>query len=175
MGRVRWFIRATVLRRRLTNHFFTYNAQQQLVSIENTSKSDNVSSTEVHLWRYGGNGKPTGMLRIRNNTDTLSVTFVPDEKGNPAEERTFKNKAPQGTVYYYFDDQNRLTDVVRYNLKAKKLLPDYIFEYNQGNQLKQMISVPDGSSNYLLWVYRYNDQGLRSMETLLQQAKRAVG
>ena len=131
--------------------FFSYDTKGLVSSIKNTSHSDNVASSEMHLWKYDANGKPVAMTRIRNNTDTLDVTYVADEKGNPAEERTFKKKAPQGTVYYYFDDQNRLTDVVRYNLKARKLLPDYILEYNNNLQLKQMITVPEGSSNYLLW------------------------
>ena len=26
-------------------------------------------------------------------------------------------------IYYYYDEKNRLTDIVRYNKKAKKLLP----------------------------------------------------
>jgi hypothetical protein len=47
--------------------------------------------------------------------DTLSVEMVIDEKGLVTEEKTFKKKQPQGTVYYYYDTQNRLTDIVRYN------------------------------------------------------------
>lgn len=155
--------------------FYEYDAQNKLVLIRTKSHSDNVSTTETHQWQYNANGIASGMLRIRNNMDTLTVTLVIDDKGLVTEEKTFKKNQPQGTVYYYYDSQNRLTDVVRYNLKAKRLLPDYMFEYNENNQLKQMISIPEGSNNYLTWRYLYNEKGLKKMELCYSKDKELLG
>ena len=71
--------------------------------------------------------QPTGMLKIVNNTDTTYVRFVPDEKGNIGEEHATRAGEALPVIYYYYDDSNRLTDIVRYNLKAQRLLPDNIF------------------------------------------------
>jgi len=155
--------------------FYEYDAQNRLLLIRNKSHSDNVASTETHQWQYNANGIPSGMLRIRNNMDTLTVEMVIDDKGLVTEEKTFKKKQPQGTVYYYYDTQNRLTDIVRYNLKAKRLLPDYMFEYNETGQLKQMISIPEGSNNYLTWRYLYNEKGLKKMELCYSKEKELLG
>jgi hypothetical protein len=155
--------------------FYEYDAQNKLLLIRTRSHSDNVSTTETHQWQYNENGIASGMTRIRNNMDTLTVTMTLDEKGLVTEEKTFKKKQPQGTVYYYYDTQNRLTDIVRYNLKAKRLLPDYMFEYNENSQLKQMISIPEGSNNYLTWRYLYNEKGLKKMELCYSKDKELLG
>jgi len=155
--------------------FYEYDAQNRLLLIRTKSHSDNVSTTEIHQWQYNTNGIPSGMLRIRNNMDTLTVELIIDEKGLVTEERTFRKKQPQGTIYYYYDTQNRLSDIVRYNLKAKRLLPDYMFEYNENGQLKQMISIPEGSNNYLTWRYLYNEQGLKKMELCYSKEKELLG
>jgi hypothetical protein len=85
-------------------------------------------------------------------------------------------KGSKGKKYlYYYDDKNRLTDVVHFNERAKRLLPDYMYEYNQLGQVRQLIATEDGSSNYFIWKYTYNDRKLRETETCLSKQKRLLG
>jgi hypothetical protein len=142
---------------------YTYDATKKITAITSSSKGDGISNIEVHQWKYNATGKPTGMLRIRNGLDTTLVSFVFDEKGNIAEEHVDHKYIPLPTVYYYYDEANRLTDVVRYNNKVKKMLPDYIFEYENGNIAIATI-VPEGSNDYQKWYYKYDDEGLKIAE-----------
>jgi hypothetical protein len=155
---------------------YYYNDNGTLSKITNISTSaGNKSEKEDHLWYYNASGKPEKMLRIKNNLDTTYVTFVLDEKGNVAEENIMRNNVSLPSYYYYYDDQNRLTDVVSYNVKAKRLLPLYIFEYNSDNQLSSMLVVPEGSDDYQKWIYEYNDADLKVKETCLNKRKQIVG
>src|SRR5258708_1362030 len=99
--------------------------------------------------------KTVQMIKIKNRVDTTYVTFVPDDKGNVGEERSVHRGNPEPTVYYYYDDNNRLTDVVRYNPVAKRLLPDYIFEYDAQNRLATMLVTTGGGTDYQKWNYTY--------------------
>ena len=91
------------------------------------------------------------------------------------DEESFWHGASRDKIYYYYDSSNRLTDVVRYNDRAKKLLPDYIFEYDGNNQLTQMINVQQGSSDYLTWRYNYNEKGLKIRELCYDKQKQLLG
>ena len=75
-----------------------------------------------------------------------------------------KNRCRAGqtlpSIYYYYDNDGRLTDIVRYNQKAGRLLPDYVFEYNSG-RLSSMLFVPAGSTDYQKWIYSYDANGLK--------------
>src|SRR5579871_5693714 len=105
---------------------YRYDERGRLLSITNTStETDNqVKAVETHLWQYGtANDQPTGMMKIMNNADTTYVRFVSDEKGNIGEEDAVRNGKTLPAVFYYYDDGHRLTDIVRYNLKAQRLLP----------------------------------------------------
>ena len=86
-----------------------------------------------------------------------------DENGNVIEEEAFKQGVSEGKVYYYYDDKHRLTDVVRYNVKARRLLPDYIFEY-EDDELSTMTLVPEGSDDYQKWYYTYDEKGLKQAD-----------
>ena len=77
--------------------------------------------------------------------------------------------------YYYYDDNKRLTDIVRYNVKARKLLPDYIFTYYAKGQLGSMLFVQEGSTDYNKWIYEYNEKGLRTKETCFTKQKELLG
>lgn len=128
---------------------------------------------EEHLWTFAGD-KPTAMIRIKGSSDSTFIRFVTDEKGNVAEEHATRNGAELPAYYYYYDDRNRLTDVVTYNVKAKRLLPAYVFEYNDDGTLRKMIVVPEGSSDYQQWVYEYAD-GLKTRETVFNKKKQLIG
>lgn len=157
---------------------YQYDPQGVLTVITNTSvETDNhTKDSEQHIWTYGTNGKPTAMTRIRNGNDTTQVSFVADEKGNIAEEKPRRNGTALPSVYYYYDDQGRLTDVVRYNTQAGRLLPDYIFEYEgSSDRLTSMIVVPKSSNEYLKWTYAYDEKGLKIKESCTNRQKELVG
>jgi YD repeat-containing protein len=156
---------------------YQYDANGRLSSILNTSiETDNhLRDVEQHIWSYDAAGKPSSMLKIKNGNDTTFVRFVLDEKGNVAEERAMRNKTDLPVIYYYYDTDSRLTDIVRYSLKAKRLLPDNIFEYGDDGRTSSMLVVPDGSNDYLKWIYDYNEKGLKSKESCISRQKELLG
>ena len=158
---------------------YQYNGSAgQLTAITNTSiETDNkVQAEERHIWHYNAEGKPVSMWKIMNGSDTTFVRFVPDEKGNIAEEHATRGNAELPTVYYYYDADNRLTDIVRYNTRAQKLLPDYIFEYDGEGKLSSMLMVPEqGSNEYQKWVYEYNEKGLKIKEACFNKRRELMG
>jgi YD repeat-containing protein len=156
---------------------YQYDAEGRLQSILNTSiETDNhLRDVEQHIWSYDAAGKPSSMLKIKNGNDTTFVRFVLDEKGNVAEERAMRNKTDLPVIYYYYDTDGRLTDIVRYSLKAKRLLPDNIFEYGDDGRTSSMLVVPDGSNDYLKWLYDYNEKGLKSRESCISRQKELLG
>ena len=155
---------------------YQYNEKGQLTSFQNASVSAGQGrEAEVHLWYYNTAGQPERMVKIKNDLDTTIIGFVIDEKGNVVEENASRKGQKLPSVYYYYDDQNRLTDIVRYNNKAQRLLPDYVFEYNDRGWLRSMIVVPEGSDDYQRWVYQYNEQGLKMKETCLNKKKQTLG
>ncbi|MBI3884015.1 MAG: hypothetical protein HY305_07380 [Sphingobacteriales bacterium] len=103
----------------------------------------------------------------------MEVNFTIDEKGNVGEEEevALYNKH----FFYYYDDKNRLTDIVHYNAIKKKVSPDFIFEYNEEGQLGQMISVGEGvNSSYSIWRYYYTNN-LRTEERCFSEDKKLMG
>ena len=156
---------------------YQYDAQGRIQSILNTAiETDNhLKDLELHLWQYDASGKPSAMIKVKNNTDTTFIRFVLDEKGNIAEERAVRNKTELPAIFYYYDADNRLTDIVRYSLKAQRLLPDNIFEYGEGGRLSSMLVVPEGSNQYLKWLYEYNEKGLKVKESCYSREKELLG
>jgi hypothetical protein len=156
---------------------YRYTADGHIGSLVNTAiETDNhLTEIEQHIWQYNAQGRPSGMLKIRNGNDTTVVRFVTDEKGNIAEERARRNKEELPVIYYYYDADNRLTDIVRYNQKARRLLPDNIFEYDQDGRLSSMVVVPDGSNDYQKWIYQYDEKGLKINESCFNRSRELLG
>jgi len=148
---------------------YHYNTQGELDTLSNISlETDNqVEALEKHIWFYKA-GKVEKMLKIKGGSDSTTVNFKSDDKGNIIEERAFRGKTALPAIYYYYDQNGRLTDIVRYNEKAARLLPDYIFEYGP-NGISSMLFVPSGSTNYQKWVYQYDEHGLKARETCLNK------
>ena len=94
-----------------------------------------------------------------------------DDKNNVSIE---KNTKTGRKFYYYYDEKNRLTDIVHANERTERLLPDYMFEYNAQSLLSQMTTVEEGSNYYFIWKYTYSD-GLRSKEKCFSKEKRLMG
>ncbi len=158
-----------------TTAVYNYNEQGMLQSVISTSSDTTRSNqTEEHRWEYD-NGKIARMLRIKDKNDTAYVSFKTDEKGNIIEEQSVRKGVVSEPVYYYYDSNNRLTDIVRFSSKAKRLLPEYLFEYSPTNQVIQKITVPANSSDYLIWRYQYNDKGLKIREAIFDKRKQLTG
>lgn len=158
---------------------YTYDANGKIISISNTAtdadSSGDFSQTEVHNYIYK-DGKLDKMWRIINGKDSLEVRFGVDENGNVIEERNFKTRVSSDPTYYYYDEKNRLTDIVRFNYKANRLLPDFLFEYDDSDRVIQKIATMSGKNvGYLTWRYLFNEKGLKTKEALFNKDKQLQG
>ncbi|MEO5648012.1 MAG: hypothetical protein ABIQ56_06595, partial [Chitinophagaceae bacterium] len=128
---------------------YTYDDKGRLSTIStitrNPGESNNI--TEERTYSYNTNDKPQKMIRKKSNNVVSEVNFTIDEKGNVIEEQESKGRK----YYYYYDAKNRVTDVVHFNSLAKRLLPDYMFEYSSSGQVKQLVSTVEGGNNYFIW------------------------
>ncbi|MCX6209315.1 MAG: hypothetical protein NTZ59_07350 [Bacteroidetes bacterium] len=121
---------------------------------------------EKHLFEYDAQGLPNKMYKIKNNADTTTIVFVKDEANNIGEEKWYRKNDLIETYYYYYNDKKQLTDIVRFNAKYEKMLPEFLFEYNDNNQVVQMTQIPFGSSNYTVTKYTYDEKGLKTLEKI---------
>lgn len=157
---------------------YTYNNAGKLVSLKSFS-GDTLKTgaeTEDHHWTYNEKGQPVQMLRIINTKDTTVVKFQTDDNGNIIQETPYKKGKAGDPVYYYYDGKNRMTDIVRYNYKLKKLLPDYMFEYSDAGQVIQKITVPSNkAAQYLIWRYQYDNKGFKAREACFNKDKQLTG
>jgi len=156
---------------------YEYDKTGKVASISSTSKDFDGTSTnsEKHLWTYNEKGLPEKMLKVKNQTDTTLVSFVYDEEDNVAEEHWTKNNRKLETYYYYYNPKKQLTDIVRYNRKAKTMLPDYMFEYDNRGHMTQMTQTQAGNANYLTWKYLYNENGMKEKEYVFNKQKELLG
>jgi len=157
---------------------YEYDAAGRVIKIQNSTKdsANDFNQVEVHQWIYNAAGKPQKMWRIINSTDSLEIRFTPDENGNTGDERTFRKGRETGVIYYYYDDQKRLTDIVRFNTKAKKLLPDMLFEYDDNDRVIQKITTTSNLTlGYLIWRYIFDEKGLKTKEALFNDDKQLTG
>lgn len=154
---------------------YAYDAEGRLTSIRSSSAdtSKRLNETEAHHW-FWADGRLSHMLRILNDTDTTFVNFKLDG-ANVVEEWSTRRGVKSESVYYYYNAQNRLTDIVRYSSKARRLLPEYMFEYAADGKLIQKITVPANSSAYLIWRYQYNADGLKTKEAIYDRYKTVNG
>jgi YD repeat-containing protein len=154
---------------------YVYDAAGQINTITSRSFSPGgYVNKEQHVWSYAS-GKPSRMLKIKNDTDTTYISFTTDEKGNVTEEKSTHRRQEQPAVYYYYDDQNRLTDVVRYNVRAKRLLPDYVFEYDAAGRMSTMLVTTQGGVDYQKWYYKYDEKGLKQQDICFGKNQALIG
>jgi hypothetical protein len=149
------------------------NGNISVIRTKTIADGDSSGITETHEYFYENN-LPVKMIRKKNNSVISTITFVADKSGNIIEEDP-TGKANDTKYFYYYDDNNRLTDVVHYNVIAKRLLPDYMFEYNNENLPKQMISVDESGRNYFIWKYSYTDQKLPEIQKCFSKEKQLLG
>ena len=162
---------------------FNYE-QGRLHRVENRveDSAGNFNQTETHQWLYDAQGRAEKIWRIvqrtgaLEGTDSLEIRLGYDEDGNLSEERSFRRGVETGFLYYYYDEAHRLTDIVRYNKKLQKLLPDVMFEYDEQNRVIQKITTTSSASaTYLIWRYSYNTEGLKTKEALFNGQKELTG
>jgi antitoxin component YwqK of YwqJK toxin-antitoxin module len=157
---------------------YEYDEAGRISRVLNRTKdsANDFTQDEVHQYIYGNTNNPVKMWRIINGHDSTEVRFSPDENGNTGDERSFKRGIESGVVYYYYDDKNRLSDIVRYNTRLKKLMPDIMFEYDESDRVIQRITTTSALHlNYLIWRYIYDEKGLKSKEALFNNDKELTG
>lgn len=155
---------------------YQYNAAGKLTAVLlQTSDSLAATQTDDHLWQYDAQGRIAKMLRIKNKKDSAVVSFKLDEKGAVVEEQEKRGYLTEEPWYYYYDASSRLTDIVRYNKKAHRLLPETMFEYSGNGQTLQRITVPQNSDDYLIWRYAYDAKGLKTKEVIYNKQKEQTG
>lgn len=143
----------------------------------NSASSDydgTFTNREQHLWHYNDSGLPEKMVKVKNGLDTTLVTFS-IEDGNVTEEKWIKNNRTIETYYYYYSPRKQLTDIVRFNRRANKMLPDYIFEFDNQGRLSQMTQTQNATANYLTWKYLYNENGLKEKEVAFNKQRELLG
>jgi hypothetical protein len=159
----------------VTINTYSYDDHDRIKSILSSVRSsddDFVNEIlEEHIYVYNDNGLAEKMIRVKNRNDSTVILFLPDEKNNVSIEKDTKSGSK---YYYYYDAKNRLTDVVHANEFKQKLLADYLFEYNNTDQVSQMTTTEEGGNYYYIWKYTY-DNGLRTSEKCFSKEKRLMG
>jgi YD repeat-containing protein len=155
---------------------YRYNGQGQISNIT-TQVGDQLAAlqTDEHIWQYNSQNQISKMLRIKNGRDTSVVMFKLDEKGNVIEEQETRRFIKEEPFQYYYDAKDRLTDIVRYNKKASRLMPQQMFEYSIRNHVIQRTTIPENSSDYLVWRYRFDSNGLKTREEIYNKQKELTG
>jgi YD repeat-containing protein len=163
---------------------YEYDAEGKIIVAQNkvTDETTNINMVEMHKWSYNKNGKVEKMWRTINGGDSLEIRFTPDENGNPGEEHSYRKGYETDMLYYYFDERNRITDIVRYNKKVKKLIPDEILSYDDNDRVIQRITSSPADNlrkttwvGYIIWRYIYNGQGLKTKEALFDNEQQLTG
>lgn len=161
----------------VTTYDYQYLDGGKLGKITSTSVplGQKVKTMETHQWVYDSIGKPLKMFRIRNQFDSSEIVLHYDAEGRVADEQIVRKNLPGEKTFYYYDDGGRLTDIVRYQEKLGKLMPDFTFDYDTEGRLVQMMVVQNGGMNYQTWRYAYNSQGLLRAESCFNREKKLVG
>jgi hypothetical protein len=154
---------------------YSYTGNDKIKSIVSIVRSgDDDFRNEIreeHIYDYDNKGLLIKMVRVKNLTDSTIFIFSRDDNNNIAIE---KNTKTGDTYYYYYDSKNRITDVVRMNKFNQKMLPDYIFEYDNAGLITQMTTTEEGGSYYFIWKYTY-ENGLRTREKCFSKERRLMG
>jgi hypothetical protein len=159
----------------VTNSSYTYSVDNKIVTIsaETHFAQDDYEDNnfEDHHYSFDKEGNLSNLIVVKNKKDTLHYIFSLDENKNVTIE---KNIETGDLYYYYYDNKNRLTDIVHKYKNQKKVTTDYIFQYNQANQLAQMKVAEEEGAYYFVWKYNY-DGNLRSTERCYSKEGKLMG
>ncbi len=157
---------------------YRYNASNQLVEMKSRAleqaQQQNVVN-ERREYSYNEKGMPVKMLRINGGKDTMYVEFIAAQNQQPGEEQWWKNGMKIETWFYYYDEANRLTDIVRYNQVVKQMLPDYLFGYDEEGKLTSKVAVQPVTGSFRIWQYQYDEKGLKTKETVMNKQRQPEG
>jgi hypothetical protein len=157
---------------------YSYDESGRISTLQSTSvqpeQKENVV-TELRSYSYNAMGMPYQMLRIKGGADTMVVKFSMAENGLPGEESWYKSGKKIETWYYYYDENKHLTDIVRYNAVAKKMLPDYLFGYDESNNMSSKVSVQPVTGQFRIWQYKYDARGLKTEEMVMNRQRKPEG
>lgn len=161
----------------VTSYNYQTDNPENLSAISSATHEPEQQSIKFFEHRqYVFNGaQPKAMLRVKNGKDSLRVKFVPDEHGWIGEEQWTEKGKRTETYYYYYDAKGNLTDIARYSKKARRLLPDYTFEYDEAGHIGQMTAFVNGTNQYRIWRYTYDSRGLKIKEVVFNKDKQAEG
>lgn len=155
---------------------FKYDSAGNLIEI-NISTLNDIDSTgfsEERIFKYSERGILVSMTRKKGAEQIALIDFESDSLGNIIGENPVTGNA-DGKYYYYYDNQNRLTDVVHFNNRARRLLPDFIFTYNNLGQVIQTMVVNENGSDYNNWRYSYTGEGLPEIQKIYSKTRQLLG
>jgi hypothetical protein len=159
----------------VTNTKYVYNNNNNITSIlSSTHFLEEESLDEIyedHYYTYNEKNVPVKLVVVKNKKDTVIYLFSTDENGNVALE---KNTLTGDIYYYYYDNKNRLTEIVHKYQNRKTSTTDYIFQYNRTNQITQMKVAEQEGAYYFTWKYNY-DGNLRSNELCYSKEGKLMG
>ncbi|MEO7522459.1 MAG: hypothetical protein ABIT58_00115 [Ferruginibacter sp.] len=165
------------------HNYYYYDESGRLRKVVSSVRSSDDDFTneiyEEHIYEYDQQGLPSIMMRVKNRRDSIKILFQPDEKNNIAIEKDTKTGQK---YYYYYDANNRLTDIAHTSEFRQNLVADYVFEYDETGMLQQMTITEEGrgkeredsAPKFTIWRY-INEDGLRSKEALFSSDRRLLG
>ena len=164
----------TVIYMRNTNDTSGKIQEVYLTSYEPKTK---YKFTETRRYQYDKEGRLSQMIHFHGDRieDSTTVTFTLDSLGQVSEEIESGKGANGRRIYYKYNDQGQLSDIVRYSPTRKKMLPDYIFDYDAQNRLGAMTTVNGETATYTIWRYSYDEKGLPVQEECYGKKKELLG
>lgn len=166
-----------------THNYYHYDGSGRLIKIVSSVRSNDDDFTneilEEHIYEYDKQGLPASMVRVKNRRDSTKILFQADEKNNIAIEKDTKTGQK---YYYYYDANNRMTDIAHTSEFRQNLVADYVFEYDETGMLQQMTVTEEGrgleredtAPKFTIWRY-INENGLRSKEALFSSDRKLLG
>lgn len=155
----------------ITQYRYDEGGKLVLVSSSSQATSSKLKFEETRSYVYDTAGRLQRMVRRKSATnDSLVVAFKTDSAGHVIEEQPALGKR----TYFNYDANGQLTDIYSYNAVRKRMLPDYMFEY-EGGLLKKMTSVNVASGEYTIWEYSYQASGLPDRESCYGKGKELLG
>ncbi|HEY9257814.1 hypothetical protein, partial [Chitinophaga sp.] len=134
-----------------TLYRYTNEGLLQYISSTSIALQSKMRFDETRSYSYDAAGHLQQMVQKKGNgSDSTVIAFKTDSSGHVTEELDQR----QGKrTYYNYDKAGHLTDVYRYQAAKKRMLPDYIFEYNAQGKIVKMTTVNAQTSSYTIWVY----------------------
>lgn len=150
---------------------YTPDGRLEEIQAGSRGREDKFRMTENRRYIYDTQGRLQQMILKKGGLDSTIVKFTTDSAGRVIQEA----QPGRQRVYYNYDSQGRLTDVLRFHPTRKKMLPDYSFEYDANGKVAQMTVVNIESGDYLIWKYSYDAKGLPQAEECSGKEKTTLG